>query len=259
MTTQGPPATEYVDRLCVRIYSDRESMGVDAAETVASWLREAATSGRARVIFASARSQLELLTNLAAADVPWDRVEAFHMDEYIGLSADAEESFSSFLVNSLFSKVSVGAFRIIDGAASPELEAKRYAGLLGEAPIDVVCCGVGENGHIAFNEPGMTDFNDPWMVKEVDLTEMSRDQQVHDGAFKSFDQVPRTALTLTVPALTSAARIACVVPGATKRAAVHAMLRGPIEPSCPASVLRLHPRAVLYVDRAAYDADGVAV
>lgn len=228
-------------------------MGQAAAASVACRLREAAAGGRARVIFASAPSQRELLAALAVADVPWERVEAFHMDEYAGLDPGSGASFSSFLQWSLFSRVSARAFHVIDGSKPSEDEAARYAALLSEAPIDVVCSGVGENGHLAFNEPGAADFDDAVLVKAVELEEPSRRQQVHDGTFPTLESVPRAALTLTVPALTSAAHIACVVPGRLKRDAVHRLLRGTVEPACPASVLRDHRDAVLYLDPAAYD------
>ena len=251
----GPPLTEQVDELRVEVYPDREAMGRAAAAAVARWLREAAARGRARVIFASAPSQRELLAALAVEDVAWDRVEAFHMDEYVGLDPQDGASFSSFVRRNLLSRVSAHAFHVIDGSQPPEGEAERYAALLREAPIDVVCAGVGENGHLAFNDPGTADFNDPVLVKRVELEEASRRQQVHDGTFPDVESVPRAALTLTVPALTAAAHIACAVPGPLKRDAVHRLLRGPLQPACPASVLRLHRDAVLYLDREAYDRD----
>lgn len=253
MRQPAPVATEQVDLLRVEVYEDRAAMGLAAATVVAGWIREAATSRLARVIFASAPSQRDLLAGLAAAEVPWERVEAFHMDEYIGIAPDDPDSFSAFLVRSLIGQVSPHAFHAIDGNAPPAEEARRYATLLSRAPIDVVCCGIGENGHLAFNEPETADFNDPATVKEVRLEEASRIQQVHDGTFPTLDRVPRSALTLTVPALTSAAHMACVVPGPTKRAAVRRLLRGSVEPKCPASALRLHPGAILYLDRDAYE------
>jgi glucosamine-6-phosphate deaminase len=248
-----PLTTEQVDRLRVEVYPDRAALGRAAAASGARWLREAAARGRARIIFAYAPSQREFLAALAVEDVPWPRVEAFHMDEYIGLSPDAEACFSAFLERSLFSRVSAGAFHVIDGSAAPAGEAERYGALLRAAPIDVVCCGVGENGHLAFNEPGSADFDDPVPVKVVQLEEASRRQQVHDGTFPTLESVPRAALTLTVPALMAGAQIAAVVPGPLKRDAVHRLLRGPVESACPASVLRRHPDAVLYLDAGAYD------
>lgn len=244
--------TEQVDRLRVEVYDDREAMGQAAASVVAGWIREAAASHLARVIFASAPSQRDLLAGLAAAEVPWERVEAFHMDEYVGLAPDHPDSFSAFLVRSLIGRVKCHAFHPIDGTAPPADEVRRYAALLSAAPVDVVCCGIGENGHLAFNDPGVADFEDPATMKEVALEEASRVQQVHDGTFPDLDSVPTSALTLTIPALTAAARMACVVPGPTKREAVRRMLRGPVGPECPASVLRRHPGAILYLDRDAY-------
>jgi glucosamine-6-phosphate deaminase len=147
-----------------------------------------------------------------------------------------------------------GEVHLLDGSASPQAECRRYAALLAAAPIDLVCLGIGENGHLAFNDPPEARFDDPELVREVEIATASREQQVHDGTFSSLDEVPRRAITLTIPALTSAASMVCVVPGRLKRAAVSCTLRGPIAPECPASILRRHQDARLYLDTDAYPA-----
>jgi glucosamine-6-phosphate deaminase len=202
------------------------------------------------MVFASAPSQVEFLREFAAAPgIDWSSLTAFHMDEYLGVSADAEQSFGYFIRTHLFDKVPIGAAHYLDGvAADAAAECARYATLLGEGPIDIVCMGIGENGHIAFNDPPVADFDDPEVVKVVELDARCRLQQVHDGCFASLDEVPTHALTLTVPALMGAHVISCVVPAPSKAEAVRATLTGPIATACPASILRTHPRATLYLD-----------
>ena len=239
------------DLLQTEIYSTRKALGVAAATAMAEQMRDLlARQDRVRIVFASAPSQNEFLAELRTLPgLDWSRVMAFHMDEYVGLGTDASQSFSRFLVDSLFSEVKPGAFHPLDGLASdPEAECLRYSGLLKEAPIDIVCAGVGENGHLAFNDPPVADFEDPRTVKVVDLTLVSREQQVHDGCFPNLAAVPERALTLTVPALMEAKHIFCMVPGPTKASAVRDTLLGPISTACPATAMRRHPSATLYVD-----------
>jgi glucosamine-6-phosphate deaminase len=212
--------------------------------------------GVCRMIFAAAPSQNELLARLrAAGDIPWDRVEAFQMDEYLGLAPRAPQRFSQFLRRAIFDHVALREVHLLDAAGpSIEQEMRRYASLLSAAPIDVVCLGVGENGHVAFNDPPVADFADPAPIKEVVLDRSCREQQVHDGAFASFDAVPSRAVTLTVPSLMRGECLVCVVPGPAKAAAIARMLTGPITEACPASVLRTHPNCTLYLDRASASA-----
>lgn len=250
-----PVRTFTVDRLRVRVYQNRTDLGAAAAEDCAAALREVlAARPRCRMVFAAAPSQNEVLAGLRrAAGIDWSRVEAFHMDEYPGLPTGDPRRFGSFLRNALFSRVHPGRVEYLapestDRGAAAEREAFRYAALLSEAPIDLVCLGVGENGHIAFNDPGVADFSDPLAVKEVELDGACRAQQVHDGCFTSLEEVPRTALTLTVPTLFSGGRLFCAVPGPAKAAAVRRMLEGPVSEDCPASILRNHPDCVLYLD-----------
>jgi glucosamine-6-phosphate deaminase len=254
MTTPSPIKTHVVDQLEVRVYRTRGEMGAAAgADVIASMKDLLAGQDRIRMVFASAASQRELLRALrGASDLDWPRVTAFHMDEYLGLRADAPQQFSVFLQEHLFRHVRPGEVHLINSGNDIRAECARYGGLIRVAPIDIVCLGIGENGHLAFNDPHVADFSDPAIVKPVVLDVASRQQQVNDGAFRTLGEVPKGALTLTIPTLMSGKRLYCVVPGSNKHAAVHAALTGPITPSCPASTLRRHPRGVLYVDADAY-------
>jgi glucosamine-6-phosphate deaminase len=177
------------------------------------------------------------------------------MDEYAGLPAGDPRRFGEFLRKAIFSRLPFGRVEYL--AASPvargadagaEAEAERYAALLSESPLDIVCLGIGENGHIAFNDPANADFTDPVTVKEVELDLECRMQQVHDRCFASLEEVPKTALTLTIPTLASGEELFCVVPGPTKAAAVQSMLEGPVSTACPATALRSHHACALYLD-----------
>lgn len=238
------------DSLLVRQYPDRATLGTVAAEIVATSLRETIAAARqARVIFACAPSQQEFLAALVTHPIDWTRVTIFHMDEYVGLNATHSASFRRFLREHLIAHIAAPkAVHWIRGDEDLERECERYAALLAERPIDLVCLGIGENGHLAFNDPPVADFHDPRVIKCVALDAACRQQQVHDGCFPELDAVPTHALTLTIPALLGAREISVVVPGARKAAAVRAALLGPIATDCPASILRTHPRAVLHLD-----------
>lgn len=257
MRTEGniKPALENVqDQLKVRVYDQREAMGkAAAADILETMQRLLAEKERIRIVFAAAPSQNECLAALVQAEgLDWSRVIAFHMDEYIGLPPSAPQRFGNFLSRRLFDRVSPGEVHLIDGLNDPEVECDRYSRLVAAAPIDMVVLGIGENGHIAFNDPPVADFADPLWVKRVELDEACRLQQVNDGCFASLEEVPAYALTLTVPALMSGAHLFCVVPGASKRAAVQRTLQGEISEACPASILRRHPDCTLYVDLESY-------
>ncbi|HVW16016.1 MAG TPA: glucosamine-6-phosphate deaminase [Mucilaginibacter sp.] len=239
-----------VDRLDARIYDTRLNMGVNAAGIVARKIVDLLTQKPfINIIFAAAPSQNEFLAALVEdTTIDWTRVNAFHMDEYIGLPENAPQWFGSFLKEKIFGHLPFHSVSYINGKAAPELECVRYAKLLAQFPPDIVCMGIGENGHIAFNDPHLADFNDPLMVKVVDLDQPCRQQQVNDGCFDSLDEVPTHAITLTVPALMSGKYIYCMVPGKNKARAVHETLYERIGEQCPASVLRKHPNAVLFLD-----------
>jgi len=216
---------------------------------VATAMREAlARQPVVRMVFAAAPSQNELLDTLATVpDLDWSRVTVFQLDEYLGLRPDAPQTFGRYLRDRLFDRVQPGSVQLIDGDADPASEARRYADQLAAAPLDIVCLGIGENGHLAFNDPP-ADFDDPHLVKRVTLDDASRQQQVHDGCFPSLDAVPTQALTVTIPLIMSGQRLICVVPGAAKAEAVHRTLHGAVSPSGPASILRRHPDARLFLD-----------
>jgi len=226
-------------------------VGRAAAAVVAALIRDTvARDGRAAVVFASAPSQNEFLATLRAdASIPWPRVVAYHLDEYVGVGAGHPASFRRFLTDRLFDHVAVRAFHGIDGEAADRAgECARYAALLQRDRPSLAILGVGENGHLAFIDPPVCDFAEKLDVRVVELDEPCRRQQVNDGAFARLEDVPRTAFSLTVPFLMSVPRAVAIVPGPAKRAAVKAALDGPVTCACPASILRRHPHATLYLD-----------
>ena len=241
-----------VDKLQVNVYDTRAAMGAAAARDIKNKFCELlATKPQINVIFAAAPSQNEVLASLVAdQDIDWSRINAYHMDEYIGLAADAPQGFGNFLRAHLFDQVPFASVNLIDiTAKDADKEAARYGALLDQNLADVVVMGIGENGHIAFNDPPVADFHDTKTVKAVKLDEICRNQQVNDGCFAAIDQVPTHALTVTVPALTRAPYMFCIVPAPSKAWAVRETLTGSIDEHCPASVLRTHDHAVLYLDR----------
>lgn len=225
-------------------------MGRAAATAIAEDLRaRLARQSRVRMVFAAAPSQAEMLEALVSEPgIDWHRITAFHMDEYIGLDAQAPQRFGLWLQRHLFDRLPFGAVRIIDPGNDPSSAARAYAAELAAEPIDVVCLGIGVNGHLAFNDPPVADLADAQDVKIVELDGACRRQQVDDGCFAQLDQVPSHALTLTLPRLLRSDRMYCVVPGAAKREAVRRSLHDPIGTACPATALRLHPRVVLFLD-----------
>ena len=238
------------DKLDVCIYETRDTMGKAAAEDIAACiLRLLGEKEEVNMIFAAAPSQNEVLQYLCADErIDWSRINAFHMDEYVGIDPKAPQGFAQFLCRAIFDKKPFRTVNLLDSTAEPQAEAARYTKLLKEHPVDIVCMGIGENGHIAFNDPHVADFSDPNAVKVVDLDDVCRMQQVHDGCFASLDLVPKYALTLTVPTLAGADYQFCVVPAATKANAVKNTVMGEIDEACPATILRRCEHAVLYCD-----------
>ncbi|NLS54098.1 glucosamine-6-phosphate deaminase [Hafnia alvei] len=225
-------------------------MGESSASDAALHLRQLLTQQQqVRIIFAAAPSQNEFLAALSQAkNIDWSRVVAFHMDEYIGLPSDSAARFSHYLKQHLFDVVCPGEVHLIPSSGEPEQLCRDYARLLQQAPIDMVCLGIGENGHLAFNDPPVADFNDPYVMKIVELDATCRQQQVNDGCFPSLAAVPTHALTLTIPTLMAAGRLFCMVPGENKRQAIADTLHYPKSVSCPATALRTHPACTLYTD-----------
>ena len=245
-------------RLALEVHPDRAALGRAAARAVAAHLHGLiARQGEARVIFACAPSQDEFLAALVdpaqcGFTLDWARITAFHMDDYVGLTGVHPQSFRHYLRQHLLQHVSVGRFHPLP-AEQPDAVAvaARYTMLLREKPIDLVCMGIGENGHIAFNDPPVADFEDPQLVKVVELDHACRQQQVNDGCFPTLAEVPRHAFTMTVSVFRQARRLSIHVPGPRKAKAVLGTVEGPISTACPASILRLHADATLYIDTAA--------
>ena len=239
------------DKLTVEIYKNRTLMGEAAARDIKAKIAELLSQKQEiNMIFAAAPSQNDVLKSLVEdKSIEWNRVNAYHMDEYIGLDKNAPQGFGNFLKNHIFALVPFKSVNYIDiTATDPEKEAERYGKLLDENPTDIVIMGIGENGHIAFNDPPVADFNDTKWVKPVKLDEVCRQQQVNDGCFATIDDVPTHAMTLTVPTLVKAPYLFCIVPAPTKANAVYETLNGSIDEHCPATVLRMHDNAKLYLD-----------
>ncbi|WP_440111420.1 glucosamine-6-phosphate deaminase [Paenibacillus sp. QZ-Y1] len=250
-----PLETHIVERMSVKVYGDRDQMGAAATAAVGARLRQLLQDSerQVRMVFAAAPSQNELYEGLVREQsIDWSRVCAFHMDEYMGLADTAPQRFGRYLTERLFSRVQPGRVELLDGLHDVEQECQRYGDLLRAAPIDMVCLGIGENGHIAFNDPPVADFEDSRLVKAVKLDETCRRQQVNDGCFARLDDVPAEALTLTVPTLMAGRELFVIVPGASKRNALAAALHDPISTACPATILRTHPGITMFTDREAY-------
>ena len=240
------------NKMRVKIFESRSQMGNEAAYEVSKKIQELLQLREfVNIIFAAAPSQNEFLSSLAEQqDVDWSRVNAFHMDEYVGLDEGAPQRFGQFLKERIFDKVPVNKVYYINGNADDlNDECYRYSRLLEQYPPDIVCMGIGENTHIAFNDPHVADFNDPLGVKVVALDEVSRQQQVNDGCFKNIENVPAFAITLTVPALLGADSIYCLVPGTNKASAINYTINSEVNESYPSTSLKNHDHAILYLDK----------
>ncbi len=245
------PASFYKDKLKVEIFRTAAEMGTASAVFVSDILKKAIDErGSASLILGTGASQYPLHDELLLKDLDWKKITLFHLDEYIGIDSNHPASFRRFLRERIAEKVFPGNVYYLNGDASdPEQEIKRYEALLKNNPVDVACIGIGENGHIAFNDPVVADFNDPEYLKVVKMDDACRRQQVGEGWFPSLADVPETALTLTIPAIMDSRYISCTVPDERKSDAVYNTLEKEINTSCPASVLRRHNNAVLFLDR----------
>jgi len=237
----------------VKIYKDETALGTAAADNVEQILNATISEkGSANLILATGTSQFEFLSALQQKDINWSVITVFHLDEYKGISDQHPASFRRYLKERILDAVMPGQSYLINGdAENLEAELQAYEKLLKSHPVDLACIGIGENGHIAFNNPPVADFNDPRLVKLVELDEACRMQQLGEGWFPSFDDVPKEAVTLTIPAIMNSKAISCVVPGSRKAQAVHNTISGAVHTSCPASILRKHPNTLLFIDQAA--------
>jgi len=240
------------DNMQVRVYSTREEMGNSAAALAAQCLRELLQrKDEVNLVFAAAASQVEFLDAIALEkNIPWERVNAFHMDEYIGLPVTHPQRFGNCLDKRIFSKLPLKkVYYLNETGDDTEAESARYAALLQKMPPDVTFMGIGENTHLAFNDPHVADFNDPALVRIIDLDEPCKQQQVHDGCFPSVADVPSWAYTLTIPALLQSAYIFCMVPGKNKAQAIKHTLTEAVTAKYPSTALRNHRNAVLFLDK----------
>ena len=234
--------------LKVELRHSKQELGAASAAFVAGKIKAAvARKGSARVIVATGASQFEFIDALIKLSVPWDKVTCFHLDEYVGLPETHGASFRKYLKERLFSKLSPQCKTV--HYVDPN-KVNEYASLLAYDAIDVACIGIGENGHIAFNDPppGGADFFDQVLVKKVALDEACRLQQLGEGWFPSLADVPTHAITLTVPAIMRCAAISCVVPDDRKAKAVRGTLYDPVSTACPGTILRTHPDCTLWID-----------
>ena len=238
-------------KLEVKIYPNREEMGKEAAKNVSDTIqKQLQQHDEINMIFAAAPSQSDFMKELISDKfIQWERINAFHMDEYIGLEKDAPQGFGNFLKDRIFSKVPFKSVHYINGQANdPMKEYERYSDLMNQYPVDIVCLGIGENGHIAFNDPPVADFNDPLLVKVVELEMACRQQQVNEKLFASIELVPTHAITVTIPGLLKAKYMFCMVPAKNKAEAIYHTLNDEISEKCPATILRTKEDTILYLD-----------
>ena len=252
MTVGQPIKTIRVDNLPIVIYESNQSMGQAAANEARDIINNAIQQkGNANIILATGNSQLQFLKALRERDgIDWQKVNVFHMDEFLGIDPDHRASFPRFLRQHFLDHVEVGQFFPVSGQSDgAEQTCQQYEALLKQYPTDVVALGFGENGHIAFNDPPYAKFDDPVWMKVVELDEVSRRQQWKEGHFDSLEETPTHAITLTIPALLSAKQMLCIVPEARKAEAVRACLLEPISESRPGSILRQVDHAKLFLDQ----------
>ncbi len=241
------------DKLKVQVFESAHEMGQAAAILVEQKLNEAIRQkGSANLILATGASQFQFLDALKTKIINWKNITVFHLDEYRGLSEHHPASFRKYLKERILDTVKPGKVYLINGDAENLDEVLNdYENLLASHPIDIACIGIGENGHIAFNDPPVADFNDPRLIKVVDLDEACRRQQLGEGWFATLDDVPKEAVSLTITAIMNCKTISCVVPDERKSTAVFHTLNSEISTDCPATILRKHPDVMLFLDKAA--------
>jgi glucosamine-6-phosphate deaminase len=239
------------DNLAVRVFTDEASAGKGSAEFVARSLDDAIQAkGHANLILATGASQFAFIETLKTLQVDWSKITVFHLDEYKDLPETHPASFRKYLKERILDSVKPFQVHYINGDAKDiDREIARYEELLKAVTVDVACIGIGENGHIAFNDPEVADFNDPALVKIVQLDDTSRRQQLGEGWFATLEEVPREAISLTIPAITRCKIISCMVPDKRKANAVYNTLNAEISTACPATILRKHPYTVLFLDK----------
>lgn len=239
-----------IDQLSINIYNDKYQLGCAAANLAEKYITTAINKeGEAVIILATGASQFELLDSLTEREIEWGKIVAFHLDEYVGISPEHPASFVGYLRKRIVEKVGIGTFFPINGNNKDLMgECKRLENLLIQYSIDVAFVGIGENGHLAFNDPPAS-FDERVKFKTVELDETSRRQQMDEGWFKTLTQVPRKAITMTIPAIMESKAIICTVPDKRKAEAVKNMLTNEVSPYFPASILRTHKEATLLLDR----------
>lgn len=241
-----------IDRLKIEVYQDARSAGDAAAEDAAAILQQLAkdSAGDIGVIFATGASQINVLEALTSLpNIPWNRVIGFHMDEYVAMPPDHSASFRRYMRKRLTSRVAIKTFHEIDATGDLDTLCKTYADMLDQANPQLCLLGIGENGHLAFNDPPVADFHDPFRMKVVALDDACKQQQFGEGWFERLEDVPRRAVTLTIPTLFRVPRLIASVPGPRKAHIVYRSLTEPITTDCPATLLRTHPDCTVYLDR----------
>ena len=238
----------------VNVLPTQNLAGVAAGKAIEKCiLKLQKTQKTIRIIFAAAPSQDRMLEYLSkSSEIKWNRIVAFNMDEYLELPNEAPQLFSKYLEKHLFSKVDLKEIHTINPGVVIKKEIDRYSKLINEASIDIVCLGIGENGHIAFNDPPVANFQDTETLKVVELDQDCRIQQVNDECFNTLPEVPKRALTLTIPTLMKGKNLFCVVLGVNKSEAVKKTLTETVSTACPASILTTHPNCKYYFDQEAY-------
>lgn len=239
------------DKLAIKVFENVNELGKAAAISVAKKLNDTIVEkGYANLILATGASQFQFLEHLQKLEIEWKKITVFHLDEYKGMSIKHPASFRKYLKERILDNVQAKKVHYLEGdALDIEAAIAAYEELLRNHPVDVACIGIGENGHIAFNDPPVADFNDPKLVKVVELDEACRKQQLGEGWFPTFNDVPTHALSLTIPAIMACKHINCVVPDERKSEAVFNTINAKISTACPATILRTHKSAILYLDK----------